>query len=98
MQLIEQDMQPPRPIDEREKNRARFRASRCVDEAFRRLGEEQAGPALLGPYRHYDQRGLGLVGLGEFVEASLRANISSAPRSCAASPSTSSPRATATTS
>ena len=53
----------------------RGRAQRAVDDAFGRLGESNAGSLLLSAYRHYDFRGLGVVGMPEFEAASQAAGF-----------------------
>jgi len=63
------------PLTDSEREALRLRASAPVEECFRRYGEVEAGPVLLSCYRHYDFRGLGVVGLSEFVTASLRAGF-----------------------
>lgn len=63
------------PLTDSEREALRLRASYAVDEVFNRFGEKEAGPILLSCYKHYDFRGLGVVGMSEFVTASLRAGF-----------------------
>ena len=56
----------------RDRARLQARGFRVIEEVFARLGDDVAGQTILAQYQHYDFRGLGVVGIPEFVKASLR--------------------------